>query len=79
MNTNICNKKKRDELKMEEKELKRQLEEVAYEINSLSVDAFEREDLDSFRKQKNKILIHLIGTTALIEEIMSESKNIKEE
>ncbi|MGX7134342.1 hypothetical protein [Enterococcus thailandicus] len=44
------------------------LEDLTFEMNSLSEDAFTRKDIAQFRLRKNKILIHFITATAAIEE-----------
>lgn len=59
----------------EEDKLEKWLEEIALEINMLSNDAFKNNNLNAFRKRKNKILIHFVGVTASIEELFE----IKEE
>lgn len=62
---------------MKEEELKGWLEEITLYINSLSKEAFVLKDINAFRKNKNKILIHFIGVTASIEELFIESEETK--
>ena len=54
------------------------LEDLGFEMNSLSEDAFTRNDILQFRSRKNKILIHFITVTAAIEkELEGEGNNVR--
>ncbi|MRI73383.1 hypothetical protein FDP51_05010 [Enterococcus mundtii] len=60
---------------MEEEQIKQWLEEITFDIKSLFEDAFNRKDMDIFKKRKNEILIQFVAVTATIESVkMGEEK-----
>lgn len=63
---------------MDKNSLAHWLEDLSFEMNSLSEDAFTRKDINRFRSRKNKILIHFITVTAAIEkELEGEENNVR--
>ncbi|WP_165004685.1 MULTISPECIES: hypothetical protein [unclassified Enterococcus] len=63
---------------MDKNSLAHWLEDLGFEMNSLSEDAFTRKDINRFRSRKNKILIHFITVTAAIEkELEGEENNVR--
>lgn len=60
---------------MDRNSLAHWLEDLTFEMNSLSEDAFTRKDIAQFRLRKNKILIHFITATVAIEEELEGEVN----